>query len=318
MKKSMHIILALMSALGGFLCACTSAEPVVDPVALTVAAIDINETFQWVDAERTKTAQAQVTEMPPITHIYGFNLNASNTIPETAIYDSGGIKVAMLSIQYGGVFGPSLILLIENASQNAIRIRVNEVVVNDFMLKSMLESDVASGQSRIEELVLSGETLERSGIVDIQTIAFSLGVTDSDNRNQSITTGRIQVQSNADPGTVRSHFETGKVLVEREGIKISLKKMKDDKVLACIENNTDTDIVIRAEEVKVNGTQVGYRYQDYLLAGTTSVQELVLNAGDLIAEGILAIETVELRIMVTRRTDQKIVFETEPLLLTFD
>ena len=318
MKKSNYIIMPLFLVLVGLLSACTPSEPSVDPVALTVAAIDINETFQWIDLNRTKTAQAQITEAPPIARSYDFNLNTANTIPETIVYDSGNIKVAVLSIQYGGVYGPALALLVENSSPTAIKIQASEVVVNGFMLKSSMEASINSGQSSLEALNLSGETLERSGIVDINSIAFSLHVTDSDTWSQSITSERIQVLSSADPDSVRNQVDMGKVLVEREGVRISLKKLDGEKVLACIENNTDTDLIIQAKEVKVNGEAIIYRYQDELLAGTKSIQELVLDAGDLLAHGISAIETLELRLTVSRKADQKAIFETEPVSLKFD
>lgn len=318
MKKSIYIVMPMVMVLCGLLSACAPVEPSVDPVALTVAAIDINETFQWIDLNRTQTAQVQVTEAPPVTRAYDFNLNTANTIAETVVYDSGNIKIAVLSLQYGGVYGPALVLLIENASPTAICVQANEVVVNDYMLKSTMEASIASGQSSLEMLNLSGETLERSGIVDIQSIAFSLRVTDTDSWSHSITTERIHVQSSADPDAAHNQVDMGKVLVEREGVRIAIKKLNGERVLACIENNTDTDLAIQAKDVKVNGMAVVYRYQEELLAGTKSIQELVLDAGDLMSQGINTIQSLELRLIVTRKSDEKPIFETESVLLKFD
>lgn len=317
MKKSIVITLALALFISGIVFACASPTTIEDPVALTVAAIDIQATTQWHDDMRTQTLEAVVSPEPNLKRVVDFNLNTDNTLEETLVYNSGGIKVVAFALRYGGDFGPVLSVLIENASDTSISIKLNEVAVNGFMLPSSLETSVSTGKSSLEDLLLPGEALQRSGIKDIHSIAFSLGLTENENWSKSIVTERILVNTNASSPVMAVATETGELLVEREGIQISLKKM-DRSLFVYVENNTDTDIWVHARDLKVNDFLVRYRYREELMAGAKSFQELLLDADDMTAHQIEAVTKIELRFVVTKKVDQSKIFETELFLVQFD
>jgi len=181
-----------------------------------------------------------------------------------------------------------------------------------------MEVSVAAGQSSIENLSLAIETLNRMGIDAIHSVEFSLRIIENDNWSKSITTERIRVETDADPSLAQSINETGEVVVEREGIRICIKKTENEKLIVYIENYTDTNISVSAEDVKVNGNLVHFFFDDDLLAGTRHFQELMLDASDFMAFNINKVETLELKLSVVSKSDQKRIFETEPILLKFD
>lgn len=318
MKKNVLLSCLLGVVLSVALVACASEKIVGDPVALTVAAIDLEATQLWRESQIPTPSEETVEPVALVERAPEFTLNTNVHLAEAKVYEGDNIKVAVLSLQYEDPAGPALTLLIENASSNSLMLRVNEVAVNDFMLNSDMEVSVAAGQSSIENLSLAIETLNRMGIDAIHSVEFSLRIIENDNWSKSITTERIRVETDADPSLAQSINETGEVVVEREGIRICIKKTENEKLIVYIENYTDTNFSVSAEDVKVNGNLVHFFFDDDLLAGTRHFQELMLDASDFMAFNINKVETLELKLSVVSKSDQKRIFETEPILLKFD
>lgn len=324
MKKNVLLSCLLGVVLSVALVACASEKIVGDPVALTVAAIDLEATQLWRESQIPTPSEETVEPVALIERAPEFTLNTNVHLAEAKVYEGDNIKVAVLSLQYEDPAGPALTLLIENASSNSLMLRVNEVAVNDFMLNSDMEVSVAAGQSSIENLSLAIETLNRMGIDAIHSVEFSLRIIENDNWSKSITTERIRVETTARQSDALAQDQQTTLLVEREGVRISLKKLdtldNDPKLILylLVENNTDIDITVEVQELFINGISFRPVYRKTLLAGYKSMDMVYLLAGEESLENEHQAETLEIAFEVTNSESKSRVFKTDLLKINIE
>lgn len=65
------------------------------------------------------------------------------------------------------LFGPSVLVYIENNRSDAITVQVRDVSVNGYMVESMFSSDIAPGKKSIDTITFLGSDLTENGITDI-------------------------------------------------------------------------------------------------------------------------------------------------------
>lgn len=112
----------------------------------------------------------------------------------TVFYDADGIKIVGKGLSNDeSIFGPGLIVYIENNSEKNITVQARDTSVNGFMLEPMMSQDVVSGKKAITAVTFFSSDLEENGIEDITEIETSFHVFDMDNWDGIVDTEAIVI-----------------------------------------------------------------------------------------------------------------------------
>lgn len=110
-------------------------------------------------------------------------------------YDNNGIKIIGKSLSTSdSVFGPGLILYIENNSNQNITVQASDTSVNGFMVDTSMSEDVLVGKKSITALTFMSSSLEENGITDIKTVETSFHVFDAESWDTIIDTDPITIE----------------------------------------------------------------------------------------------------------------------------
>ncbi len=94
-------------------------------------------------------------------------------------YDQNGIRIVGKGLSTdSSLFGPGMILYIENESANDITVQVRDTSVNGFMIETVMSQDVLSGKKAITALTFMDSSLEENGITSISSVETSFHIFD--------------------------------------------------------------------------------------------------------------------------------------------
>lgn len=99
----------------------------------------------------------------------------------TVFYDVDGIKIVGKGLSTDdSIFGPGLIVYIENNTEKNITVQVRDTSVNGFMVSPSMSQDVVGGKKAISAVTFFSSELEENGIEDITEIETSFHIFDMD------------------------------------------------------------------------------------------------------------------------------------------
>lgn len=310
MKIAKYSFCVILLALFSYACSPTESLSKEEAIALTVAAIDMGATRVALEQRKIDVSPIPTeTEPAPRTLMSDPNIS----VTEAVLYEGDGIIIQVHSIDYEGLMGPQLLLLIENGMTNAIDLTTSDVVVNGFMIDTALNAKIMAGETRVEALVLPGFELDVSQIETIQYVEFCFQIVDSETWNKSIVTERLRVETTAIQALTQNLSNPGRFILEREGVRIALNKNEDEKLFIYIENNTDIDITVKTLSLLINATQTDGVFEADVIAGAKIHKELLLQSLD-----ISRINEIGFQIQVIRKLDGRLIFETEAMTMRFD
>ncbi len=315
MKVTIWLFGVFIIALILFGCVPTKDISREEAIALTVAAIDMDATREALEQSRLETSPTPTPDEQPLPPLM---VNTNIHVAEAIVYDSEGVTIQVHSIDYGSGLGPRLILLIKNDMATTINLIASDVVVNGFMIDATLTANILAGETRVEALLLPISELDVSQIEDIQYIEFCFQIADSEAWSRSITTERVRVETDANQDFAQTLLNTGRFLIECEGVRIALNKLENEKMIVYIENNTDTDITIKVFGVSVNTAQVEVDFKEDVIAGAKIYKELVLRPVSSETLDLSKIDEIELQFQAFVKSDNQLIFETESMKLIFD
>lgn len=96
------------------------------------------------------------------------------------IYDDGGIRIIEKGLSEDSIFGPGVIVYIENLTENNITVQTRDVSVNGFMVDPIFSSDVASNKRAVSEITFLESDFEENGITSIENLELSFHIMDAD------------------------------------------------------------------------------------------------------------------------------------------
>lgn len=96
----------------------------------------------------------------------------------TTLYEEDGLRIVCPGLREDSVFGPEILLYIENQSDLDITVQIRDLSINGFMVMSSLSSDVLAGKRAYTEITLFSSDLEDNGIEQIQNAEFSFHIFD--------------------------------------------------------------------------------------------------------------------------------------------
>lgn len=112
----------------------------------------------------------------------------------TVFYDQDGIKIIGKGLSSNdSIFGPGLILYIENNSDKNFTVQVRDTSVNGFMIDTSMSQEVIVGKKAITAVTFFSTSLEDNGITDIESIETSFHVFDTENWDTIVDTDPITI-----------------------------------------------------------------------------------------------------------------------------
>lgn len=263
-------------------------------------------------------------EEPTVRDGDDYAINEDVNVQESVIYDDGGIKVTVLSLDFRGWMGPELRFLIENNSEKAIMLQASDLVINGYMINPIMSAEVEAGEKVNDELTVLNSDLESAGIETIQYFSFNLRVIDSADWAETFITDTIRIETDANPAFIQKVDDSGTVLVEQKGVRIIMKELLTEQefwgaeLLLFIENNSGQDISVTVKDVTANGLAVNPLFYADVLSGTKAFAGLGFLENDLKENGIRDIREIELYFNVIDKNNFRAVFKTDKITITFD
>lgn len=291
MKKILPLLLAGMLLLSG--CSSGNSEPVSVTSAETSAD---SQTEQETDAQEV-------------------------TLPETVLYDQNGVRITATGLTTDSILGSELNLLVENDSAENILVQPDYCMVNGYMMDGLLSADVAAGKKANDSVDFLRNVLARCGIETITDITLDLVISDGDTWQTLYETGPVALQTSAAGSYTQTYDDSGEEIYNQNGIRIVAKSVDDDLfgkgIRFYLENNTDTAVVVNAENVSVNGYMMTDLFYSDLAPHSHALDSLTLLSSELEENRIDAITDAELSLRITDADSYQTLDTTAPITLHF-
>lgn len=225
--------------------------------------------------------------------------NNEPTINEMTLFDADGVKCIAKGIKNDKIWGYGIDVEIENTTDKNIIIQCDATIVNDYMIFDIFSCDVAAGKKAKDTIKLSSNELNAAGIDNIGKVEIYFKILDPDTFStiKKLDPVTIKTSSFSDMDTTADIG--GKTLYDENGIKIVGRYVDNNSfwgagICLYIENNTDKNLIITAEDVSVNGYMIdGHLYCD-IYAGKKAVDDIAFMASKLEENGITSVDDVEL------------------------
>lgn len=244
------------------------------------------------------------------------------TLEKTVVYDAGGITVTATGYA-NALFGPEVTFLVENRSEQEVLVTTSFTAVNGCMMPYCnLSADVAAGEEATASITFLTEQLESVGIEQIAQLQFSLLVVEPESWETLATSERITLNTSAGINK-QTWDDSGEVVYDEGGVRIVSQGLRQDTLwygalLFCMENSSDRDISVHAEEVYINGCMVSTAMWTDVVGGTRAVDGMyLLDMNDTIVESIDEVESVAFTLRIVDVENQTDIAVTEQITLSF-
>lgn len=212
----------------------------------------------------TEETDAQVTEYLSIV-----------SVNETVLYDGDGIKLTLIGMEetYSGI---DFKVLAENNTDNDIAISCDDIIVNGITMYGDLYISIAAGKKANDEISFSYSNLEFSGIEEICYVETKeCKIVETTEYN---TIGRFSFRFETTSDYVQNIDSQGNILYDEGGIRIISKGwaqsnigdiVTGEGIVLLIQNKTETDILVQADNASVNGFMFYPLMSDTIYSGTS-------------------------------------------------
>ena len=242
---------------------------------------------------------------------------APPTVAEQILVDRDGIKITLKSLEDVPIWGLGLKMLIENNSGKDIIATCRNLVINDYMIGADMSATISNGKKSNEIFYINQSSLDDAGITVIKKIELGFSFADS-GYNTMFTEKPAEIKTSAFSGKAFAKADEGKELLNRDGIRIVGKYIKNDtlmgkEIMLFIENTGDKDITVFCDDISVNGFMVTSMFSQTVCAGKMAVDGVTIFNSDLEKNGITDIKDVELKFRVRYADSFNEIFTTDAI-----
>ena len=136
----------------------------------------IFDSADWTDY--LDTPQIQIKTSAAGTYEYTFDDSGD------VAYDGNDVKIVVKGLsQDASVFGPSIVVYIENNSDEDITVQTRDVSINGFMVDAIFSSDIIAGKHAVDTITFFSSDLEENESSEIETAELSFHIFDLHNWN---------------------------------------------------------------------------------------------------------------------------------------
>ena len=110
------------------------------------------------------------------------------------LYNENGVRIISKGLSGNeSVFGPGLVLFIENTTDRAVTVQTGDVSVNGSAVDAIFSEDVLAGKRSVAAVTLLSTSLQDNGIGEIRNVKFYLHVVDRDQRTTFFDTAPFTI-----------------------------------------------------------------------------------------------------------------------------
>lgn len=92
-------------------------------------------------------------------------------------YEGNGIKIVVKGLsEDDSIFGPGIVVYIENTSDKNITVQTRDVSINGFMIDGIFSSDVMAGKHAVDSITFMDSDLEENDITEITEVELSFHI----------------------------------------------------------------------------------------------------------------------------------------------
>lgn len=246
------------------------------------------------------------------------------SVEEQLLLDYEGIKITLKSLNMDGFFGPSLKVLVENDTENPVTVQIRDASVNDVMAETMFSCDVAPNKKANDEIVFSQSKLDIAGITSIKDIEFKFHVFHAETWDGIFDSDVINITTSASSSYVQTYNDEGLLVLDEKGFKIVMKRLDSTdsfwgaEVHVYIENNSESDVIIQARDVSINGFMVNPIFSCDILAGKKAYDSITFLEDELVDNDITSIDEMELSFHIFDISTWDTIFDSQIISLSFE
>lgn len=216
------------------------------------------------------------------------------TIDETVLFEENGIKVTATGLKKG-LSGMELKVLVENNSDKNIAFSADEFVINGVTVSGFGYVEAAAGKKANDTLAFYATELETAGIETIASIrGADARVVDTDSFETLYAAPFSLTTSAADH--VQQIDDSGDVVYSKDGVTVISQLLEDElygkSVCLLVKNETGEDVIVRADNVSVNGYTINGWLYDAVYSDTVRYCGLDFLSSELEENEITQIEDV--------------------------
>ena len=139
------------------------------------------ETYLDTDAIQIKTS---------IADTYEYTYDDSGDLA----YEGNSIKIVVKGLaEDESIFGPSIVVYIENTGDKDVTVQARDVSINGFMVDAIFSCDVVAGKRAVDAITFMGSDLEENEITAIEDIELSFHVFDFDGWDTIVDTEVVNI-----------------------------------------------------------------------------------------------------------------------------
>lgn len=231
--------------------------------------------------------------------------NGKVTVEEQKCFEYDGFSVTVKGYKDDGIFGPEFALYIENNSSEDRILGCRELIINNCMVTNLLSVTVPAGSKANDALDISSSDLKKAGIDTVGKVeAYFI-----------VMTSALETIYSADPVTIKTSAydscgevapsETGTELFNEGGVKIGFCRISEDEILGksatlYIENNSDKNIIVQADNFTVNDFKITEIFTSTVYAGKHAYSDITMTSDQLEQNGITNIEKLSMKFIIMK------------------
>lgn len=94
-------------------------------------------------------------------------------------YEGNGVKIVVKGLaEDASIFGPSIVVYIENTGDKDVTVQTRDVSINGFMVDALFSCDVVAGKRAVDTITFMDSDLEENDITAIENVELSFHVFD--------------------------------------------------------------------------------------------------------------------------------------------
>lgn len=158
----------------------------IETVADMEFAFHIFTTEDWEDYLDTAPIQLKTTS----AEHYEYTFDDSGDIA----YEGNDVKIVVKGLSAAdSIFGPSIVVYIENNGDRAVTVQARDVSVNGFMVEPIFSSDVMVGKRDVDTITFMSTELEENEITSIDTVELSFTIFDYEEWDTIVDTDTVAI-----------------------------------------------------------------------------------------------------------------------------
>ena len=142
------------------------------------------------------------------------------TIDEMVLVDEAGVKITAKSLEFDGMFGPGINLLIENNSGKDLTFQCRNASVNGYMVDTIMSVDVVNGKKANDSLTFMESDFEACGIKAIADMEIAFHIFDMAEWETYLDTDAIRIETSIADTFEYTYDDSGDIVFEavRQGL----------------------------------------------------------------------------------------------------